>query len=134
MLVNVQSRILQPSHLTLGEMSPYTTCGVMHRKHHGDTGAGLGASHQTGRTGVIARALHLFATTTAEQALERGKYAPAAAGAGAGAAGAHRMPDSKFRDTEPDTEPVTERKGDHARESSQPAPANPRRRAKQEEH
>ena len=34
---------------------------------HGDNGAGLGASHQTGWTGVIARAMHLFATSTAEQ-------------------------------------------------------------------
>jgi hypothetical protein len=42
---------------------------------HGDNGAGLGASHQTGWTGVIARTLHLFATTTAEQALELGKAA-----------------------------------------------------------
>jgi len=44
---------------------------------HGDNGAGLGASHQTGWTGVIARAMHLFATTTAQQALELGKYAGA---------------------------------------------------------
>lgn len=42
---------------------------------HGDNGAGLGASHQTGWTGVIARAMHLFATTTAEQVLELGKQA-----------------------------------------------------------
>ena len=42
---------------------------------HGDNGAGLGASHQTGWTGVVARAMHLFATTTAEQALELGKLA-----------------------------------------------------------
>ena len=42
---------------------------------HGDNGAGLGASHQTGWTGVIARAMHLFATSTAEQALELGKAA-----------------------------------------------------------
>jgi Glycosyl hydrolase family 63 C-terminal domain len=42
---------------------------------HGDNGAGLGASHQTGWTGLIARALHLFATTTAEQALTLGKKA-----------------------------------------------------------
>ena len=40
---------------------------------HGDNGAGLGASHQTGWTGVIARALHLFATITPEQVLEGGK-------------------------------------------------------------
>ena len=42
---------------------------------HGDNGAGLGASHQTGWTGIIARAMHLFATTTAEQALQLGKKA-----------------------------------------------------------
>ena len=42
---------------------------------HGDNGAGLGASHQTGWTGIIARAMHLFATTTAEQVLELGKMA-----------------------------------------------------------
>jgi hypothetical protein len=39
---------------------------------HGDTGAGLGASHQTGWTGVIARLMHLFATHTAEETVERG--------------------------------------------------------------
>jgi hypothetical protein len=42
---------------------------------HGDNGAGLGASHQTGWTGIVARAMHLFATTTSEQALELGKAA-----------------------------------------------------------
>ncbi len=43
---------------------------------HGDNGAGLGASHQTGWTGLVARSLHLFATTTPEQVLEQGKVAP----------------------------------------------------------
>jgi hypothetical protein len=42
---------------------------------HGDNGAGLGASHQTGWTGVIARSLHLFASMNAELALEGGKKA-----------------------------------------------------------
>jgi hypothetical protein len=42
---------------------------------HGDNGAGLGASHQTGWTGLVARGLHLFATTTAEQVLQFGKLA-----------------------------------------------------------
>jgi hypothetical protein len=42
---------------------------------HGDNGAGLGASHQTGWTGIIARAMHLFATTTGEQVIELGKAA-----------------------------------------------------------
>ena len=42
---------------------------------HGDNGAGLGASHQTGWTGVIARTMHLFATTTPEQVLALGAKA-----------------------------------------------------------
>jgi hypothetical protein len=42
---------------------------------HGDNGAGLGASHQTGWTGIIARGLHLFASTTAEEVLKLGKLA-----------------------------------------------------------
>ena len=42
---------------------------------HGDNGAGLGASHQTGWTGIIARLMHLFATTTPQQVLELGKKA-----------------------------------------------------------
>jgi hypothetical protein len=46
-----------------------------HEYFHGDNGAGLGAAHQTGWTGFIARSLHLFATTTAEQVLELGKGA-----------------------------------------------------------
>ena len=48
---------------------------VFYEYFHGDTGAGVGASHQTGWTGVIARAMHLFATTTAEQVLALGKTA-----------------------------------------------------------
>jgi hypothetical protein len=36
---------------------------------HGDDGTGLGASHQTGWTGLIARSLDLFARMTAESAL-----------------------------------------------------------------
>ena len=43
---------------------------------HGDNGAGLGASHQTGWTGIVARTMHLFATTTAQQVLALGKLAP----------------------------------------------------------
>jgi hypothetical protein len=38
----------------------------------GDNGAGLGASHQTGWTGIIARIMHLFATMTPEVALAGG--------------------------------------------------------------
>jgi hypothetical protein len=42
---------------------------------HGDNGAGLGASHQTGWTGVIARFMHLFATSTPEELIQLGKLA-----------------------------------------------------------
>ncbi len=42
---------------------------------HGDNGAGIGASHQTGWTGIIARIMHLFATSTSEEVLELGKAA-----------------------------------------------------------
>jgi hypothetical protein len=46
---------------------------LFHEYFHGDNGAGLGASHQTGWTGIIARVMHMFATTTAERTLELGK-------------------------------------------------------------
>jgi hypothetical protein len=42
---------------------------------HGDNGAGLGANHQTGWTGIVARGMHLFATSTPQEALEVGKAA-----------------------------------------------------------
>ena len=42
---------------------------------HGDNGAGIGASHQTGWTGVMARLMHIFATSTAEEVLELGSQA-----------------------------------------------------------
>ncbi len=40
---------------------------------HGDNGAGLGASHQTGWTGLIARSLDLFARVSPEDALRTPK-------------------------------------------------------------
>ena len=40
---------------------------------HGDNGAGLGASHQTGWTGTIARIIHLFESLTPQSLLEGGK-------------------------------------------------------------
>ncbi len=50
-------------------------CVLFYEYFHGDNGAGLGASHQTGWTGIIARSMHLFATTTAEQVRQLGKLA-----------------------------------------------------------
>jgi hypothetical protein len=49
---------------------------------HGDNGAGLGASHQTGWTGVIARIMHLFATLDQDRLLSAGRKAVFARGAG----------------------------------------------------
>jgi hypothetical protein len=48
---------------------------------HGDHGAGLGASHQTGWTGLVAGLLWLFGSLDSKRALERGKivaYKPTA--------------------------------------------------------
>jgi hypothetical protein len=42
---------------------------------HGDSGAGLGASHQTGWTGVVAKIIELFGKLDATQALQAGKEA-----------------------------------------------------------
>ena len=41
---------------------------------HGDNGAGLGASHQTGWTGIVARIMQFFATVRPEQVLETGAW------------------------------------------------------------
>jgi hypothetical protein len=40
---------------------------------HGDNGAGLGASHQTGWTGLVAALIQLFGSVDAKSILERGK-------------------------------------------------------------
>jgi hypothetical protein len=42
---------------------------------HGDNGAGLGASHQTGWTGLVAKTIQLYGLLDAEQLLQAGKRA-----------------------------------------------------------
>jgi hypothetical protein len=42
---------------------------------HGDNGAGLGASHQTGWTGVVARLIQIFGLTDPKRLLEVGREA-----------------------------------------------------------
>ncbi len=42
---------------------------------HGDNGAGLGASHQTGWTGTVASLIHLFGLLDANKLLAVGKEA-----------------------------------------------------------
>ena len=52
---------------------------------HGDNGAGLGASHQTGWTGLVAKLIQLYGLLDAKRALEVGKQAAFIKGAeGAG--------------------------------------------------
>jgi hypothetical protein len=51
---------------------------------HGDNGAGLGASHQTGWTGLVAKLIQLYAILDPRRALEIGKEAAFVKGAGAG--------------------------------------------------
>jgi hypothetical protein len=48
---------------------------------HGDNGAGLGASHQTGWTGLVAKTIQLYGLLDPERALEGGKRAGFAKGA-----------------------------------------------------
>ena len=42
---------------------------------HGDNGTGLGASHQTGWTGLVAKIIQLFGFLDAQKALQQGKSA-----------------------------------------------------------
>src|SRR5436190_2296187 len=53
----------------------WSDCVQFYEYFHGDNGAGLGASHQTGWTGVIARILDVFGTLTAERTLKSGRKA-----------------------------------------------------------
>jgi len=48
---------------------------LFHEYFHGDNGAGLGASHQTGWTGTVAKLIQLFGTMDADQVLKSGEYA-----------------------------------------------------------
>ena len=48
---------------------------LFHEYFHGDTGAGIGASHQTGWTSLVATFLSLFGTSTAAEILKEGKRA-----------------------------------------------------------
>jgi len=48
---------------------------LFHEYFHGDNGAGLGASHQTGWTGLVAKLIELFGVMDAKTSLEIGKEA-----------------------------------------------------------
>jgi hypothetical protein len=49
---------------------------------HGDNGAGLGASHQTGWTGLVAKLIQLYGSIDAKRLLEEGRKAVFAGDAG----------------------------------------------------
>jgi hypothetical protein len=51
----------------------FRDCVLFYEYFHGDNGAGLGASHQTGWTGVIARLMHLFASLSSDRVLADGR-------------------------------------------------------------
>ncbi len=48
-------------------------CLLFYEYFHGDNGAGLGASHQTGWTGLVARLIQLYGHLDAESLLKQGK-------------------------------------------------------------
>jgi len=48
---------------------------LFHEYFHGDNGAGLGASHHTGWTGLVATLIEVFGTLDARAFLERGRHA-----------------------------------------------------------
>lgn len=50
-------------------------CILFYEYFHGDNGAGLGASHQTGWTGLVAKIIQLYGLLDPQRILEGGKMA-----------------------------------------------------------
>ena len=59
---------------------------LFYESFHGNNGAGLGASHQTGWTGVVAKLIQLFGLLDSTKLLEAGKMAAFAGGKAEGGA------------------------------------------------
>jgi hypothetical protein len=58
------------------QMDPHWRDHILFYEYfHGDNGAGLGASHQTGWTGVVAKLIQLFGLLDAGKMLEVGREA-----------------------------------------------------------
>ena len=56
------------------QTDPYWKDNILFYEYfHGDNGAGLGASHQTGWTGIVAKFLEIFGRLDEKQLLESGK-------------------------------------------------------------
>ena len=58
------------------QSDPYWRDNILFYEYfHGDNGAGLGASHQTGWTGIIAKIIQLYGSIDPTEILEKGKKA-----------------------------------------------------------
>jgi hypothetical protein len=56
------------------QTDPYWKDNILFYEYfHGDNGAGLGASHQTGWTGLVAKLLEIFGRLNEKDLLEAGK-------------------------------------------------------------
>ena len=67
---------------TFQEDPHWRDCLLFYEYFHGDNGAGIGASHQTGWTALVAALIALFGTISAEKLMQEGAAAiarPAAA-------------------------------------------------------
>jgi hypothetical protein len=68
---------------------------------HADNGAGLGASHQTGWTGLVAKLIQLYGSMDAEQVLGVGRQAAFAKASPPGAGETEGAPRTKKRPAQP---------------------------------
>jgi hypothetical protein len=58
------------------QTDPYWKDNILFYEYfHGDNGAGLGASHQTGWTGLVAKLIELFGRMDEQQVLKGGRSA-----------------------------------------------------------
>ena len=73
---------------------------------HGDNGAGLGASHQAGWTGLVAKMIQLFGLLDAKKFLEAGKAAAFDRGKSADVAVTEATAASRARRTRAEKKPV----------------------------
>ena len=79
-LLNIFRRDAQGQRPVYGQTTKFQTDPhwrdliLFYEYFHGDNGAGMGASHQTGWTGLIARTIQVAATYTAQDALAKGYF------------------------------------------------------------
>jgi hypothetical protein len=73
-------------------------CLLFYEYFHGDNGAGIGASHQTGWSGVVAKEIEIFRTLDARAFLEGGRKAAFAATSGRHGGDAGARPGERHTD------------------------------------